>query len=327
MEFLTLVRSWRPAWLISTTIFAVVSFIAAGIGLFAPGDETALGVGTGATGACASPDRTITESGDHEDEHDGNFHISISNHTVDAVCIKSGSNMFGGTGHSGPLTQGSYENGCYSVWISLGGHLVIVTRNSHSESCQSIGHVDLIYDLAPPTATPTDTPIPPTATNTNTPVPPTATNTPVTPTATNTPVTPTATGTLTPTNTPTPIPPTATPTNTPIPPTPTNTPITPAPQVFATETPTPTPTATPTPTRTPTPKPTETPTKPPPPPAAPVSTNTPTPVPPTATRTKTPTATPTKTPTPTATATRLAPQCRRRHLLPRLRVWRPASRV
>ena len=45
---------------------------------------------------------------------------------------------------------------------------------------------------APPTATPTNTPVPPTATPTNTPVPPTAT-------PTNTPLPPTATPTATPT--------------------------------------------------------------------------------------------------------------------------------
>jgi subtilisin-like proprotein convertase family protein len=56
---------------------------------------------------------------------------------------------------------------------------------------------------APPTATPTNTPVPPTATPTDTPVPPTAT-------PTNTPVPPTATPTDTP------VPPTATPTATPV---------------------------------------------------------------------------------------------------------------
>jgi len=73
---------------------------------------------------------------------------------------------------------------------------------------------------APPTATPTNTPVEPTATPTNTPVEPTAT---ATDTPTNTPVVPTAT----PTNTP--VGPTATPTNTPVVPTatatPTNTPV------------------------------------------------------------------------------------------------------
>ncbi|MEZ4662260.1 MAG: hypothetical protein R2911_32315 [Caldilineaceae bacterium] len=84
----------------------------------------------------------------------------------------------------------------------------------------------------PPTDTPTNTPIPPTSTPippTNTPVPPTSTPIPPTDTPTNTTVPPTSTPippTNTPTNTPqpptsTPIPLTDTPTNTPLPPTPT----------------------------------------------------------------------------------------------------------
>ncbi|MGE3074729.1 MAG: FGLLP motif-containing membrane protein [Dehalococcoidia bacterium] len=292
-------RSWRPAWLISTTIFAVVSFAAAGVGLFAPSNEPALGIGDGATGPCANPDQTANAFGD-------NFTLDISNHSVAAVCIKAGANMFGGTGHSGPLTQGTYENGCYTVWLAFNGHLVIVTRNSQGSSCQALEHVDLLYSLAPPTNTPTNTPVPPTSTSTNTP-----TNTPVTPTSTSTntptstPVPPTATPTHTPTATPTGTQtptntPTATNTPTPVPPTSTPTPIV-GPQVIATNTPTPSPTFTPTRTATPSPTPTRTPV---PPTATFVPTNTSTPVPATATRTNTPTPTHTATATATATATR-----------------------
>ncbi len=110
--------------------------------------------------------------------------------------------------------------------------------------------VELWWELAPDTPTPTLTPTR-TPTATPTPLPPTATPT-RTPTATPTRPLPTATPTLTPTYTPTPLPPTATPTLTP---TYTPTPLPP------TATPTPTPTYTPTPvppTHTPTATPTAT---------------------------------------------------------------------
>lgn len=94
------------------------------------------------------------------------------------------------------------------------------------------GVSETAYFTAPPTATPTNTPIPPTPTATNTPLGPTATptntptNTPVPPTPTYTPtvtltptntptITPTPTKTATPTATNTPVPPTATPTTPP----------------------------------------------------------------------------------------------------------------
>ena len=159
---------------------------------------------------------------------------------------------------------------------------------------------------APPTNTPTITPMPsntPTPTNTSTPtLTPTRTSTPTvtpTPTQTSTPTTsPTITQTPTRTSTPTV---TQTPTQTSTPtPTQTSTPtLTPCPPISCTPTPTltPTRTSTPTVTKTPLPTPTLTPTR----TSTPTQTNTPTPSTiPLATAMPTPTSTPTPTPQPLA---------------------------
>lgn len=189
------------------------------------------------------------------------------------ICIKSGSNMFGG-GHSGILGNGDYENSCYSV-SGVGTNNITVTRNSDSNTCQGISHIDINYIATTSTPTPFVTPSPsatPSASPSMTPSPtPVVTGTPSgTPTSTPTQKptftpspTPVITATPSPSTKPTPVvtstpSPTATP-NTTTTPDPTNSP-TPDPEKSPDPRPTdsPTPTATPTPELTPSPTPTPT---------------------------------------------------------------------
>ncbi len=104
--------------------------------------------------------------GETRDGYGDNFTLEVSSQRVEAICIKSGTGMFGGSGHSGPIPDVAanpltpdYDDGCYRVWITLDGHFVVVSRyGTPGPGCQALGHVDLIFDLASPTATPTNTP-------------------------------------------------------------------------------------------------------------------------------------------------------------------------
>lgn len=71
-----------------------------------------------------------------------------SGNVVDGVCIKSGSNMFGGNQHSNVLGNGTYENGCYQV-EGVGTQTVTVTRLLSGPSCQGLSHIDVIVGEAP----------------------------------------------------------------------------------------------------------------------------------------------------------------------------------
>ena len=91
---------------------------------------------------------------------------------INAVCIKSGSKMFGGSGHSGLITTNKDYGGpapghpnCYTV-SGLGTTEVTITRNLRGHVtgpandpntlwCQQISHVDV-----PVQSTPTSTPTP-----------------------------------------------------------------------------------------------------------------------------------------------------------------------
>ena len=76
-------------------------------------------------------------------------------YAVTGVCIKSGNNMFGGTMHSGVLTQnGDYENGCYTV-SGIGTATVTVTHNGSGRNCQDISHIDIVVPEGEQEPTPT----------------------------------------------------------------------------------------------------------------------------------------------------------------------------
>lgn len=133
--------------------------------------------GSGSSGDCSSPTATV------DGNDDTLSYNASSGQTITGVCIKSGSNMFGGNEHSGVLGNGTVES-CYTV-SGVGTGSVTVTRTgTPSDSCQGLSHIDVITSSESPSPSPT-----PTATPTESPTP-----------------TPTATPTATPTETPTPTP-------------------------------------------------------------------------------------------------------------------------
>ena len=71
-----------------------------------------------------------------------------SGNIVNGVCIKSGSNMFGGNQHSGVLGNGTYETGCYQV-EGVGTQEVTVTRLLSGPNCQGISHIDILVGESP----------------------------------------------------------------------------------------------------------------------------------------------------------------------------------
>lgn len=146
--------------IVSMLLFSLVT----GRAIYATGD--------GSPAECEDPDAKS------EDNEDTLSHTAPAGTTISGVCIKSGTNMFGGASHSGLLGDGTYESGCYSV-SGVGTGTVTVERvGEDSPTCQGLSHIDVFYSSATPTPTPTATP-----TETPTPTPaPTATPT-VTPTA------------------------------------------------------------------------------------------------------------------------------------------------
>src|SRR5688572_14703666 len=67
-----------------------------------------------------------------------------SDEVITGVCIASGSMMFGGTGHSGVLGNGTVED-CYTV-TGVGTQTVTVTRGTESSTCQDISHIDVVFE-------------------------------------------------------------------------------------------------------------------------------------------------------------------------------------
>jgi hypothetical protein len=60
---------------------------------------------------------------------------------VEGVCIKSGSQQFGGAKHSGVLGNGTHDGGCYEV-SGVGTQTVTITNVGGY--CQGLSHVDVI---------------------------------------------------------------------------------------------------------------------------------------------------------------------------------------
>jgi hypothetical protein len=66
-----------------------------------------------------------------------------SDEVITGVCIASGT-MFGGTGHSAVLGNGTVEE-CYEV-TGVGTQTVTVTRGEESPECQDISHIDVVFE-------------------------------------------------------------------------------------------------------------------------------------------------------------------------------------
>ena len=133
-----LLSPYRSYVLAAVLVFALVCALLASIG---PGDRV-FGVGNNSPEACSSADVTGVE-GDPTAVYDASPNV------VAGVCIKSGDNMFGETGHSGLLGNGVYEGGCYEV-TGVGTTTVTVARLASGPTCQNIGHVDIDLGDPPP---------------------------------------------------------------------------------------------------------------------------------------------------------------------------------
>lgn len=112
-------------------------------------------------GVSATGNGSPAECDNPIDKADGNDNLltytSPSGNVIIGICIHSGSNMFGGTQHSGLLSDGTYESGCYVV-SGVNTQTVTVTRvGSESPSCQGLSHIDIFYS---PNSTPTPSPSP-----------------------------------------------------------------------------------------------------------------------------------------------------------------------
>ncbi len=159
---------------------------------------------TSATGD-GSPSECEDPTGKSEN-NDDLLTFTATGQTITGVCIKTGDNMFSGTGHSGLLENGTYES-CYTV-SGVGTDTVTVTRTgAASETCQALSHVDVFASSpsSPPTpspspsSSPTSSPTPsPSPSSTPTPTPtPTPTVSPSPTAATPTPTTNTTSTTTT----------------------------------------------------------------------------------------------------------------------------------
>jgi len=81
-----------------------------------------------------------------------NVYDAGAGNTIDSICIKDGSNSFGGLQHSALITvnsppnygDGDSPNTCYSV-TGLGSQFVTVTETG-AAGCMGISHVDGITD-------------------------------------------------------------------------------------------------------------------------------------------------------------------------------------
>ncbi len=146
-----------------------------------PGDHVA---GTGGGPAeCNSPNASVFPSDSGQSVDIISF-TAPAGQVITGICIKSGINMFGGTGHSGLITaDGVYgENDCYTV-TGMGSSTVTVTRTgTPGSNCQELSHVDYFTDPEPTPTPPTPTPPTPTPPTPTPPTPTPPTPTPPTPT-------------------------------------------------------------------------------------------------------------------------------------------------
>jgi hypothetical protein len=157
--------SWPAAAL--AVIVGVMAFVLVELG---SGLRPALADGDGSPGICLDPTGNHGEggiTGSVSGTADLITHSVAENAYVSGVCIKSGTNTFGGTGHSSPLGNGVYDKdgnllphgvpGCYAVsGVSL--RELTVARINPSSECQGLSHVDVLWFVpdTPPGKAPGD---------------------------------------------------------------------------------------------------------------------------------------------------------------------------
>jgi hypothetical protein len=144
------------------SVLAVLGAILLVVTLWGGGSTPALADGQGSPAACN--DGPNVDGNISPDSDDLATHTVAAGNVVTGVCIKSGQEL----GHTGPLANGTYDgNGnpvapgsptaCYTV-SGVGTPTVTVTRVGDGSDCQAISHIDVLFEKAAPTPTPTNTP-------------------------------------------------------------------------------------------------------------------------------------------------------------------------
>jgi hypothetical protein len=130
--------------------------------LWGSGSTPASADGQGSPAACN--DGPNVDGNISPDSDDLATHTVAAGNVVTGVCIKSGQEL----GHTGPLANGTYDgNGnpvapgsptaCYTV-SGVGTQTVTVRRVGSGPDCQAISHIDVPFEMATSTPTPTNTP-------------------------------------------------------------------------------------------------------------------------------------------------------------------------
>lgn len=129
-------------------------FIALQMPLFVLTPKMVHADGNGSPDACLNTTANVLGSQGGSDNPGGSEDLVVvdvgAGNIVSGVCIKSGSNMFGGNQHSGVLGNGTYEDNCYTV-TGVGTQTVTVTRIGSGPDCQGISHIDVVTKPVPTT--------------------------------------------------------------------------------------------------------------------------------------------------------------------------------
>lgn len=118
------------------------------LGVFSISNTTAYADGNGSPVACNSNPNANPSAANVLGSKSGSDDLVVvdagAGNVVTGVCIKSGSGTFGGDTHSGVLSNGVHDNGCYQV-SGVGTQVVRVTRLTDSNVCKGISHIDVLF--------------------------------------------------------------------------------------------------------------------------------------------------------------------------------------
>jgi hypothetical protein len=129
-------------------VLAVLGAILLVVTLWGGGSTPALADGEGSSPECDNDPGSV--NGGVTGTDDLVTASAPSGNVVTGVCIKAGQL------HTGPLANGTYS-ACYVV-SGVGTQTVTVTRVGSGPDCQAISHIDVLFERATPTPTPTNTP-------------------------------------------------------------------------------------------------------------------------------------------------------------------------
>jgi len=153
---------------------AVLALALVSIGELGPARDPmgALATGNGSPDECDDPDDKVPPPDEIIGESFSETAATLKapdGQVITAICIKSGKKMFGGSGHSGRITEDGLYGGphpgsnCYDV-SGLGTDTVKVVKTDNGPSCQDLSHIDIFYGDASPTPIPAPSPYPTTPT-------------------------------------------------------------------------------------------------------------------------------------------------------------------